>query len=239
MTRKIYKIRKESDDFPSSLLAIGEDCPEVLFCMGDISLLKRENMVAVIGARDADANRLSISRFFGIKYSTNGVVSGLARGIDTEAHWGCIDAEGKTIAVVGSGLYHVYPKENVTLQKKILDTGGLIVSEQPLGIKASPLTLIARTRLQVALADSVIVVECEKESGTMHAVDFALRYNKKIFAVDNGRSGNRYLLDNGLARLVSAEPEYTDEETRKQAIACVRKIYRENEQFKINSLETD
>ncbi len=63
----------------------------------------------------------------------------------------------------------------------------------------------------------------------MHAVNFALRYNKRIYAVENGWSGNRYLLDNGLAEVILSKQQHiTDEETRKQAIACVRKIYREN-----------
>lgn len=186
-------------------------------------------MVAIIGARAADDDSLRIARHLGIKYSANVIISGLARGIDTEAHWGCIDAEEKTIAIVGTGLDRIHPKDNEILQQKILETGGLIVSEQPLGTKASPRTLIARTRLQMALADKVIVVQCEKESGTMHAVNFALRYNKRIFTVDNAWSGNRYLLDNGLAEVILLEQQHiTDEETRKQAIACVRKIYREN-----------
>lgn len=232
MKHIVTEIQKGDDRFPSSLLAIGEDCPDVIYCIGNYSLLKRSNMVAIIGARAADDDGLGIARYLGIKHSTNVTISGLARGIDTEAHWGCIDAEGKTIAIVGTGLDRVHPKENGTLQQKILETGGLIVSEQPLGIKASPRTLIARTRLQMALADTVIVVQCEKESGTMHAVNFALRYNKRIFAVDNAWSGNRYLLDNGLANVIPPDQQHmTEEETRKQAIACVRKIYRENENY--------
>ena len=226
----IKTITVHDEDFPPRLLAIDDDCPAVIFYMGDISLLKQNNMVAIIGARAADTDGLEIARYFGIKYSVKCVISGLARGIDTEAHWGCIDAEEKTIAVVGSGLDIIHPKDNITLQQKILDTGGLVVSEQPMGTKASPRTLIARTRLQVALADNVIVIECEKESGTMHAVNFALRYKKQIFAVDNDWSGNRYLLDNGLAHQLPTLPEHlTDEETIKQAIACVRKIYRETD----------
>ncbi|MDE7419248.1 MAG: DNA-protecting protein DprA [Muribaculaceae bacterium] len=164
MKHIVTEIQKGDDRFPSSLLAIGEDCPDVIYCIGNNSLLKLSNMVAIIGARAADDDGLGIARYLGIKHSTNVIISGLARRIDTEAHWGCIDAEGKTIAIVGTGLDRVHPKENETLQQKILETGGLIVSEQPLGIKASPRTLIARTRLQMALADTVIVVQCEKES---------------------------------------------------------------------------
>ena len=94
----------------------------------------------------------------------------------------------------------VYPKENIDLQQRIIETGGLILSEQEPKLRANPTRLIARTRLQVALADKVYVVECEKESGTMHGVNFALKYHKQIYASDCNWSGNRYLLDNGLAK---------------------------------------
>ena len=104
---------------------------------------------------------------FGIAYNLGRffvndiVVSGLAKGIDTSAHKGCLDAKGKTIAVVCSVLMHVHPKENTDLQKRIIESGGLILSERVPTTKASPMTLIARTRLQAALVDKVYVVECE------------------------------------------------------------------------------
>lgn len=132
-------------------------------------------------------------------HSSEIVVSGLASGIDTAAHKGCLDAGGKTIAVVGSRLDIVHPKENIELQNQILKSGGLIISEQPEGTKANPRTLIARTRIQMALADKVVVVECEKESGTMHAVNFARQLHKPIFVLDCEWSGNRYLIDNKIA----------------------------------------
>ncbi len=102
-------------------------------------------------------------------------------------------------AVVATGLDVVYPKENKDLEEAILENGGLILSEQPAGTKATPRRLVARTRLQMALADKVIVVACEQESGTMHAVDYAIKLGKHIFAIDNSRSGNRYLIENNIA----------------------------------------
>ena len=136
----------------------------------------------------------------GCYHSSEIVVSGLALGIDTAAHKGCLESGGKTIAVVGSGLDSIYPKENTKLQKDIIQSGGLILSEQPEGIKASPRTLIARTRIQMAIADKVIVVECERESGTMHAVHFAQKFGKPIFALDCDWSGNRCLIDSKIAK---------------------------------------
>ena len=91
-------------------------------------------------------------------------VSGLAIGCDKAAHEGCLDAGGQTIAIVASGLNIVHPKENAPLQQRILENGGLILSEQPFGVKANPTRLVARNRLQAALSNTVILAECPQQS---------------------------------------------------------------------------
>ena len=177
--------------------------PQTLYTLGEARLLRKpvlgQQRIAIIGSRTPDEQGDEVAYRLGKFFAGDIVISGLAKGIDTAAHQGCLDAGGKTIAVVGSGLNHVYPKENTDLQKRIIETGGMILSEQDPKTKASPRTLIARTRLQAALADKVYVVECERESGTMHAVNFALKYGKPIYALDCDWSGNRYLIDTGLA----------------------------------------
>lgn len=181
--------------------------PKELYTLGDARLLRKpvlgQQRVAIIGSRKPDDQGIEVAYRLGKFFSKDIVISGLAKGVDTTAHQGCLDAGGKTIAVVGSGLHHVYPKENTNLQQRIIETGGLILSAEEPKLRANPKRLIARTRLQVALADKVYVVECEKESGTMHAVNFALKYRKPIYALDCSWSGNRYLLDNGLAKPLS------------------------------------
>ena len=180
------------------------DAPFELHALGDIRLLRRapyfQSRVAIIGSRHPDEHGLDVAYRLGQYHSSEIVVSGLALGIDTAAHQGCIDAVGRTIAVVGSWIDRVHPKENAKLQGDIISHGGLIVSEQKVGTKASPSTLIARTRIQMAMADKVIVVQCERESGTMHAVDFARRFRRPIFALDCDWTGNRYLIDNKIAK---------------------------------------
>ena len=180
------------------------DYPRILYTLGDIRLIRRSPYftprIAIIGSRKPDQLGLDVAYRLGKFFAEDIVVSGLARGVDTAAHQGCLDTGGKTIAVVGSGLNHVYPKENTDLLQKIIDNGGLILSEQNPKTKANPRTLIARTRLQAALADKVFVVECEKESGTMHAVNFALKFGKPVFALDCNWAGNRYLIDNSFAK---------------------------------------
>lgn len=210
MPRKIINLHYHSPLYPREFINYFDynlregDAPFYLYLLGDIHLIRRSPLfkqrVAIIGSRNPDERGLDVAYRLGQYHSSEIVVSGLARGVDSAAHRGCLDAGGKTIAVVGSGLDIVYPKENVELQQRIINSDGLIISEQPEGTKASPRTLIARTRLQMALADKVVVVECEKESGTMHAVNFARQFNKPIFALDCNWSGNRFLIDNGIAR---------------------------------------
>jgi len=196
---EIQSFEHDQYAFPDTLKTLGNDCPAKIFFKGVSGWLASGHRVAIIGARDATVEECKIARQLGRLHSSEVVVSGLARGIDTAAHRGCVEAEGISVAVVATGLDKVYPKDNVGLELAILQNGGTIVSEYPKGTKATPTRLIARTRIQMAIVDKVIVVACEKESGTMYAIEWAVKLGKPIFAIDNGRSGNRYLIGNKIA----------------------------------------
>ena len=202
---QIITINKEDEFFPEAFKAIGEDCPERIYAMGNLDLLKREHMVTIIGSRKATRTGNSKAYDLGISYAKKGyvVVSGLALGCDASAHRGCMAADGGTIAIVATGLNLVHPRENIPLQEEILRKGGLILSEQPLGVKANPTRLVSRNRLQAALSEEVIVAECPKHSGTMHTVRFAQKYGKKVKAArlpydKEENSGNKYIIDTGI-----------------------------------------
>lgn len=202
---QIITINKEDEFFPEAFKAIGEDCPERIYAMGNLDLLKREHMVAIIGSRKATRTGNSKAYDLGSSYAKKGyvVVSGLALGCDASAHRGCMAADGGTIAIVATGLNLVHPRENIPLQEEILRKGGLILSEQPLGVKANPTRLVSRNRLQAALSEEVIVAECPKHSGTMHTVRFAQKYGKKVKAArlpydKEENSGNKYIIDTGI-----------------------------------------
>ena len=192
--------------FPDRFKKIGRDCPAVIHCKGNIKLLTRPNAVAVIGARSADKEGNDAAYRIGRKYASEGnvIVSGLALGCDTAAHKGCLDAGGETIAIVGNGLDICHPKENVRLMEQILDSEGLMLSEQPFGVKANPRRLVARNRLQAALSNAVILAQCPAQSGSLHTMRFAREYRKKSYAVrfpkwDAANAGNRMLIEEGLA----------------------------------------
>ena len=146
----------QDDNYPRSLRKIGNDCPPMIHCIGDLSLLApTANRIAVIGARAASPIGLRKAYELGNKYAKEGniIVSGLALGCDKSAHEGCIDADGRTIAIVASGLNITHPIENAPLQQRILENGGLILSEQPFGVKANCQALLswqnARSRVAV------------------------------------------------------------------------------------------
>ena len=202
---QIITINKNDELFPESFRAIGEECPERIYVMGNLDLLKSEHMVAIIGSRKATRAGNSKAYELGLNYAKKGyvVVSGLAIGCDAAAHRGCMAGDGGTNAIVATGLDKVHPYENIPLQEKILRNGGLILSEQPLGIKANPTRLVARNRLQAALSEEVVVAECHVHSGTMHTVRFAQKYGKIIKAAKfpynkEENSGNKYIITTGI-----------------------------------------
>lgn len=126
---------------------------------------------------------------------------------DKYAHEGCLDIGGKTIAIVASGLNIVHPKENEPLQQRILENGGLVISEQPFGVKANPTRLVARNRLQAALSGTVILAECPQQSGSMHTMRFARKYHKRCLVVtypeyNEQNAGNELLINLNLANVI-------------------------------------
>ena len=196
--------------FPYSLRKIGHDCPPIIHCLGDMSLLATEaNRIAIIGARAASPSGLKKAYELGKQFAEEGniIVSGLAFGCDKAAHEGCLDAGGRTIAIVASGLNIVHPKENAPLQQLILENGGLILSEQSFGMKANPARLVARNRLQAALSSTVILAECPQQSGSMHTMRFARKYHKRCLVVsypeyNDKNAGNELLINLNLAKSI-------------------------------------
>ncbi len=192
-------------DYPAEFKAIGSEAPKLIFLKGNFSLLNQRPAVAIIGARKASGAGRKAAWKLGASAAEKGkvVVSGLALGCDASAHEGCLAKHGKTIAIVATGLDLTHPQENVGLQQRILAADGLLLTEQPLGVKANPSRLVARNRLQAALSSEVIVAECPEHSGTMHTVRFAQQYGKVVKAwrfnrEDDFNTGNFYILKSGI-----------------------------------------
>ena len=124
-------------------------------------------------------------------------------GIDTYAHLGALQANtGKTIAVLGSGLYEIYPKENINLARQIIKSGGCIISEYPLGTKPEKLNFPQRNRIISGLSQGVVIIEANDKSGSLITADFALEQGREVFAVpgsilNDTSSGTNNLIKNG------------------------------------------
>ena len=126
-----------------------------------------------------------MAKEFSYKLAKNNIniVSGLARGIDSYAHFGAICANGITTAVLGNGLDTIYPKENYNLAQKIIEKNGAIISEYPIGTKPEKMNFPARNRIISGIAKGVLVIEAKQKSGTLITVDFALDQGKEVFVI--------------------------------------------------------
>jgi DNA processing protein len=124
------------------------------------------------------------------------IVSGLALGIDTQAHIGALGARGRTLAVLGSGVLRVYPEHNLNLAEAILKQGALLSEIAP-NAPPSPATLVARNRIISGLCDRLIVVETTVDGGAMYAARRAVEQGREVYTLDLGASGNRALIAEG------------------------------------------
>ena len=221
-------------NFPKLLKNI-DDCPPLLFCLGNTSLLNR-NKVAVVGSRNPSANGLR----FAYKISKNlaehnqVVVSGFARGIDSAAHKASL--ENATIAVLAGGIDHIYPPENEELYGQIAEKG-LIIAELPLGSIPKAQNFPQRNRIISGIASGVAVIEAGLRSGSLITARIALEQNKEIFAVpsfplDPHYQGNNYLLKQGAYLLESVEDIL---EVLENSLIKKSSLFEQKKQFIISS----
>jgi DNA processing protein len=192
------------------------DPPPLLYVRGEVKLLARKRLVAVVGTREPTVFGTSAAeRLTGALADGGwGIVSGLAKGIDTIAHRTALEHGAPTIAVMGGGLDNVYPAENRDLAARIVDRGGALISEQPFGEPARPQHLIARNRLQSGLSVAVVVAQSGVRSGTMHTARFAAAHGRPLFCPvphnENGASeGLRVLLERPARELCSILPAWS------------------------------
>lgn len=170
-------------DYPERLREIF-DPPPVLWVRGDRSLLSRP-AIAVVGTRGPSPYGTGMAEMLSRDLAARRMVilSGMARGIDTAAHKGALEAGGRTVAVWGTGLDVVYPKENKRLAEDIVLTGGAIISEQPMGTFPAPQNFPLRNRVISGISVGVLVVEASEQSGTRITARCALEQNRDVYAV--------------------------------------------------------
>lgn len=192
------------------LLARIYDPPRRLHLRGARPELMAGPCVAVVGARSCSGYGAQVARMLGRELAAAGavVVSGLARGIDGEAHRGALEGGGATIAVLGCGIDRDYPRAHAELARRIAATG-LIVSEYPPGVEPAPWRFPARNRIVAGLSLATVVVEARERSGALITADFALEEGREVFAVPGEitsalSAGTNALLRAGAAPLLCA-----------------------------------
>ena len=192
-------INISDDNYPAKLKNIYAP-PITIFAKGDISLLNSKS-IAIVGSREPSKYGIYVAEKFSKELSKEGVtiVSGLARGIDTFAHVGALSSFGKTIAVLGSGIDVVYPKENAKYYREISEKG-LIISEYIVGTAPESKNFPQRNRIISGLSDGVLVVEARKNSGTMITTDFALEQGKELYVIPGNITSNLSVGTNNLIK---------------------------------------
>lgn len=206
----IELIPKSSPYYPQLLLKI-ENSPELLHVQGNVSLLNK-SCIAVVGTRKPTNKGICVakkmSEFFSKKNYV--IVSGLANGIDTAAHETALNTKGMTIAILAHPLNKISPKKNLHLAKKILDEGGALISEYPLGGKNNRGSFVQRNRIQTGLSLGTAVIETKIKGGTMHTADFCKKQGRQLIVfnpdkevfTDNSFSGNYKLINEKKADIV-------------------------------------
>jgi DNA processing protein len=199
---EIRCIRRREPAFPGLLAAIHDPPPQLyLRGAGDVSVLELP-AVAVVGARACSSYGRSVTRSLSRELAAAGlvVVSGMARGIDGEAHRGALDAGGRTVAVLGCGVDRDYPAAHAELARRICETG-LIVSEYEAGVEPAPWRFPARNRIIAGLCRSTLVIEARERSGALITADFALEEGRDVLAVPGEITSSLSAGTNALLRL--------------------------------------
>lgn len=171
------------EDYPLSLKEI-YDPPVVLYYKGEITA-QDQSAIAVVGTRRMTGYGKAVTEQFAKDLVARGltIVSGLARGVDSEAHWTALRTGGRTIAVLGGGLNKIYPPENRNLAEEIVKGHGALVSEFPPNNPSLPGNFPARNRIISGLAKAVLVTEAAEDSGSLITARFALEQGREVFAV--------------------------------------------------------
>lgn len=203
------------EEYPELLRKISYP-PIILYVLGNVEVLKSAS-VGIVGTRNPSLYGRAMAKKFAYGLAQRGVcvISGLALGIDTEAHTATLLGKGQTVAVVGSALDCLYPKDNVELARNIIRSGGAVISEYPFGVFGSRQTFPMRNRIISGLSHGVLVVEAAMNSGSLITAERAMEQNRPVMAIP-GRldselsAGTNRLISDG-ARLVETVEDVVEE----------------------------
>ncbi len=224
-------ILPDSPNYPQALLHYKPEV-KMLFAKGDMDLLTAVRKVSIVGSRKPTAYGRKVAYDLGLYLARNGicVVSGMAIGVDAQAHKGALDGGGKTIAVLASGVNYIYPSSNEKMYHAIYETGGLILSEQLNNEPPRAYHFPLRNRIISALSEVVVIIEAGEKSGSLITAMHAMEQGKTIYALPGSiyspqSTGTNQLIFQGATPLIhfghlleSLGIEVTNETRRTAAI---------------------
>ena len=203
----IIELKETNTRYPRLLKNL-DDRPKTIYALGNIENLNNKS-IAIIGSRECTSYGKKMAQLISYFYAKRGyvIVSGLAKGIDSSAHLGALLANGKTIAVLGTGLNKIYPYENTELARRIIRSNGTIISEYSLNDKIERDNFAYRNRIISGLSNDVIVVEANEKSGALITAEYALLQGKNVYAVpgninNQNSSGTNSLIKDGAKMLL-------------------------------------
>lgn len=200
-----------NSDYPK-ILRECNDAPSLLYAIGNVDF-NHNFVLSIVGTRKPDDNAaIYIDKFVAdLRQYRNDIVivSGLALGVDTIAHKTAIKYGFKTVAVMGTGLDHIYPSENTDLANRIVSSGGAILTEYEYGHQISPDNFPQRNRIVAGLCDALLVVQSPVRGGSLITAKYANSYNRDVFAFpgrpdDELFLGCNYLIRNNMAALITS-----------------------------------
>ena len=197
---KIEIIEYNSTLYPTLLKNI-ENPPERIYAEGNIELLN-SNAISIIGSRACSISGINSAKKFAKDLARKGItiISGMAVGIDTSAHTGCLEVGGNTIAVLGCGLENIFPKENIKLFHEIIENNGLVISEYAPNTPANSAQFLARNRIVSGLSIGVLVIEAAYRSGTSVTASLAKKQKKEVFCIPHELSDKHGVCTNRLIK---------------------------------------
>ena len=205
------------ESYPGALRQIN-DPPLVLFAKGDLSICDFNHAVGIVGTRKPSSYGQKLAKSIALELAQTGilVVSGMAFGIDSLAHWGAIAGKGKTVAVLGCGVDICYPATNKPLYKAIVEGGGVVISEYFPGTRPQSWHFPARNRIISGVSPALAVIEAGLESGAMITAKLAFEQNREVFAIP-GRidaptsAGTNLLIARNTAHLIKSASDILEE----------------------------
>ncbi len=181
----VKKLTIQDNAYPSPLRDIAGPPKELFYIGADPSEWLERPRVAIVGSRGVSPYGKQVTRRLSAELAERGtvIVSGLALGVDGIAHEACLDAHGTTVAVLANGLDKIYPATHTQLGRRILEQGGTIMSEYPVGMPGFKQNFVARNRIVAGLSQALLITEATEKSGTLHTARFAMEQGRDVLAV--------------------------------------------------------